>query len=82
MENSKDELIIKYSNKYPQEFYKKWLELALTKLSGFTTWEEGNLNTQQIFDINNLLLINDFSKKDFLHCLGLLSYKQISYVGW
>jgi hypothetical protein len=82
MENSRDKLINNYSNNYPPEFYKKWLELSLTKLTGFTTWEEGNLSTQQSEDINNLLLMNDLSKKDFLRGIGLLSYKQISYVGW
>ena len=83
MENckNKNELIALYSNNYPPEFYKKWLELALTKLTGFKSWSKGNLNTQQSEDISKILLINDFSKKHFLSCLELLSYKQISYVG-
>ena len=82
MENRKKELIKDYSDNYPPELYKKWLELALTKLTGLTSWNEGNLNTQQSEDIKGMLIMNDFSKKHFLYSLDLLSYKQISYVGW
>jgi|TARA_B110000967_G_C18843991_1_gene540930 hypothetical protein len=84
MENckNKNELVNMYSNNYPPELYEKWLKLSLTKLSGFTSWYDGNLNIQQTDCINNMLNMNDFSKKDFLYCLELLSYKQISYVGW
>ena len=82
MENRKNNLIDRYSDKYPPDLYKKWLELALTKLTGFNSWNEGNLNTQQSGDISKMLLMNDISKKHFLYGLELLSYKQISYVGW
>ena len=82
MENRKNELIKDYSDNYPPESYKKWLELALTKLTGLDSWNEGNLNARQSDDIGKMLLMDDFSKKHFLLGLELLSYKQISYVGW
>ena len=84
MENckNKNELIALYGETYPPEFYKKWLELALTKLTGLDSWNEGNLNARQSDDIGKMLLMNDFSKKHFLYGLELLSYEQISYVGW
>ena len=84
MENckNKNELIALYSETYPPKFYKKWLELALTKLTGFKSWPDGNLNTQQSDNISKMLLVDDFSKKHFLLGLELLSYRQISYVGW
>lgn len=79
---TKEELIHFYSNNYSSEFYKPWVELSLTKLTGFNTWTEGNLTTEQISSFKDLLEDNIFNKDHFLSALNQLTYSQISYVGW
>jgi|TARA_B110000483_G_scaffold165158_1_gene195489 transcriptional regulator with AAA-type ATPase domain len=84
MENckNKNELIALYGETYPPEFYKKWLELSVRKLKGFKSWR-CSLNTHQYDTIRKMLLMDGpFSKEHFLLGLELLSYEQISYVGW
>uniref|UniRef100_A0A6C0EN76 Uncharacterized protein n=1 Tax=viral metagenome TaxID=1070528 RepID=A0A6C0EN76_9ZZZZ len=84
MENckTKESLINNYAQNYEPKFYRGWINLSLTKLSGFTTWKQGNLNSTQIETFNSLLLNKNLNKYHFLDALNLLTYKQISYVGW
>ena len=84
MENclNKHDLVEYYSQYYPDEYYKPWLNLALTKLASFTHWKKGKINDEQVNKVNELLVKSDFSKEDFITGLNLFSYQQISYVGW
>tara|TARA_B100000795_G_C22800005_1_gene441333 strand:+ start:775 stop:1020 length:246 start_codon:yes stop_codon:yes gene_type:complete len=81
MENckTKESLINYYEQNYESKFYRGWVELSLKKLTGFT---KGNLNSTQIKTFNDLLLNQDFNKEHFISALNLLTYQQISYVGW
>jgi hypothetical protein len=82
MDKTKELLINNYAQNYEPKFYREWINLSLTKLSGFKTWTQGNLNSTQIETFNNLLLNKDLNKEHFLNALNLLTHKQISYVGW
>lgn len=79
---TKQQLIGFFSNNYSSEFYKPWIKLSITKLTGFKTWTEGNLTPIQISSFKDLLLNNNFHKDHFLSVLNQLTHKQISYVGW
>jgi hypothetical protein len=84
MENckTKESLIDFYAQNYDAKYYREWVKLSLNKLTKFKTWKQGNLNPIQIETFNSSLLNKDFNKEHFLNALNLLSYKQISYVGW
>jgi len=77
----KESMINNYAQNYDPSFYKAWIKLSLNKLTGIKTWTQGNLNSTQIETFNHLLN-QDLSKEDFLNALKLLTYRQISYVGW
>ena len=79
---TKESLINNYAENYDPKFYREWINLSLRKLSGFKTWKHGNLNSTQIDTFNSLLLNKNLNKDHFLDALNLLTYKQISYVGW
>ncbi len=79
---TKEELVEYYTQHYDSQFYRGWVELSLTKLTGFNTWKQGNLTPLQITTFKNLLLNENFNKEHFLSALNLLTYEQISYVGW
>jgi hypothetical protein len=79
---TKQELIHFYSNNYSPEFYKPWIKLSITKLTGFNNWTEGNLTPSQISSFKDLVVDNNFNKDHFLSALNQLTFKQISYVGW
>ena len=78
----KESLIDNYAQNYDPSFYRRWIRLSLNKLSGFKTWTQGNLNSTQIETFNCLLLNQELNKQDFLNALNILTYRQISYVGW
>jgi len=79
---TKESLIDNYAQNYKPTFYRRWVKLSLNKLSGFKIWKQGNLNSTQIETFNKVLLNKDLNKEHFLNALNLLTYKQISYVGW
>jgi len=75
---TKESLIKNYEH-YEPKFYREWINLSLRKLSGKRN--QLNLNSTQIETFNRLLDKN-ITKDHFLHALNLLTYEQISYVGW
>ena len=79
---NKESLIALYAQNYESKFYRGWVELSLKKLSGFKTWEQGNLKSTQIKILSDLLLNKDINKEHFLNAMNHLTYQQISYVGW
>jgi len=84
MENcsNKQELITLYKNQYSSEFYRPFLELALTKLGNLNENNPAKLTEDQTLGIQEKLSENSFIKQTFLDGLELLSFDQINYVGW
>ena len=80
--NTKEELIDFYRNEYEEQYYKPFLELALTKLGDLNTTNPVGLTDNQRVDIQAKLNDSNFSPETFFTGLELLSFEQIHYVGW
>ena len=79
---TKKELIDLYRNEYEKQYHRPFLELALTKLGNLSDNSPVKLTDNQRIDIQDKLNSNNFSTQTFLDGLELLTFEQISYVGW
>ena len=79
---TKKELIDLYRNEYEEQYHRPFLELALTKLGNLSDNSPVKLTDNQRIDIQDKLNSNNFSTQTFLDGLELLTFEQISYVGW
>lgn len=80
--NTKEELINLYRDEYPEEYYKPFLELALTKLGDRSDTNTLGLTDVQRNGIQEKLSNNNITLETFLSGLELLDFEQIDYVGW
>ena len=80
--NTKEKLIELYRNEYEEQYYIPFLKLSLTKLGNLNDNNPVKLTDSQRTAIKEKLNDDNFSSKTFFDGLELLTFDQISYVGW
>ena len=79
---NKQDLINIYKNEYETRYHRPFLELTLTKLGNLSDNNPVKLTENQRIDIQEKLNDNNFSNQIFYDGLDVLTFEQISYVGW